>query len=183
LSITYEKFALFIGRIEEEKGILTLIKAFENTDYNLKIIGFSKSGYDKVMKEYLIGKKHNIEFLGKKDFNEIQPYLAGCSFTVVPSEWYDNLPNTMLESFAFKKCVVATNIGSLTELVNTGNTGFLFGLKDVQGLKKIIAKLFNDVSLCTVMGNNAYLKLKAEFSQEKHYETLMQLFNDTVSLY
>ena len=39
--------------------------------------------------------------------------ICECAFTIVPSEWYDNFPNTILESFAFRKCVVATNIGSL----------------------------------------------------------------------
>lgn len=45
---------------------MTLIKAFENIEYNLKIIGFSNDGYEDELKNYLKGKKHNIEFLGKR---------------------------------------------------------------------------------------------------------------------
>ena len=126
LQITYEPFALYIGRIEPEKGLLTMVKSFENTEFNLKIIGFSISGFDEELKDYLKDKNHNIEFLGKKGFDEIQIYLSKCSFTVVPSEWYDNFPNTILESFAFKKCAIATNTGSLKELVIDNETGLLF---------------------------------------------------------
>lgn len=91
--IKYNDFALYVGRIEPEKGLMTLIQAFENTTYSLKIIGTSQSGFDVYLKNYLIGKTHNIEFIGWKSFNEIQFFLSTCLFTIVPSEWYDNMPN------------------------------------------------------------------------------------------
>ena len=58
-----------------------------------------------------------LSFLGRKTFDEIVPYLKSCLCTVVPSEWYDNFPNVILESFAYKKAVIATDFGSLPELV------------------------------------------------------------------
>lgn len=64
--VEYKPFILFVGRIEKQKGLMTLIKAFENTNYNLKIIGFSNDGYEDELKNYLVGKKHNIEFLGER---------------------------------------------------------------------------------------------------------------------
>lgn len=85
---------------------MTLIKTFENTEYNLKIIGFSNNGYEDKLKSYLKDKKHNIEFLGRKNFEEIIPYLKSCLCTTVPSEWYDNFPNVILESFAYKKLLL-----------------------------------------------------------------------------
>jgi glycosyltransferase involved in cell wall biosynthesis len=64
--ISYEPFALYVGRIEPEKGLLTMIKAFESTGFNLKIIGFSPSGFDDELENYFKNKMRNIEFLGKK---------------------------------------------------------------------------------------------------------------------
>ena len=107
--VEYNPFILFVGRIEKQKGLMTLIKTFEGTGYNLKIIGFSNDGYEDVLKDYLKGKQHHIEFLGRKSFEEIVPYLKSCLCTVVPSEWYDNFPNVILESFAYKKAVIATD--------------------------------------------------------------------------
>ena len=101
--ITYEPYFLFVGRIEKQKGLQTLIDAFTNTDLKLKIIGFSNNGYEEELKKNLNGKQHHIEFLGQKTFEEIEQYLKTCLCTIVPSEWYDNFPNTILESFAYKK--------------------------------------------------------------------------------
>jgi glycosyltransferase involved in cell wall biosynthesis len=178
--ITYQSFALYIGRIEPEKGLLTLIKAFEGTEFNLKIIGFSSTGFDDELKRHLNGKDHKIEFLGKKSFDEIQDYLCKCAFTIVPSEWYDNFPNTILESFAFKKCVIATNTGSLRELVIDNDTGLLFKIKQPSDLREKIAYLFNDRDTCQKLGQNAFIKLSNEYSDEKHYNSLMNLFNHTI---
>jgi glycosyltransferase involved in cell wall biosynthesis len=183
LSNSYESFALFIGRIEEEKGLMTLVKAFENTEHNLKIIGFSSSGFDEELKKYLRNKKHSIEFLGSKTFDEIQYYLSKCSFTVMPSECYDNFPNTILESFAFKKCVIATDSGSLTEIVTDNETGLLFPLKNTESLRSKIQYLFDNKEKCTEFGENAFKKLNQHFSAEEHFRNLISLFSNTISNY
>lgn len=178
--ISYEPFALFVGRVEEEKGLMTLLKAFENTNYALKIIGNSSSGYDKVLKKYLENRNHNIEFLGLKTFDEIQAYLRTCAFTVMPAEIYDNFPNTVLESYAFRKSVLATNVGSLREIVIDNETGVLFPIKDTVALKAKIQYLFDNKSKCIELGENAFNKLNEDFSAEKHYQKLINLFNKTV---
>lgn len=178
--ISYEPFALFVGRVEEEKGLFTLIRAFENTGHTLKIIGGSSSGYDKILKNYLGGKDHKVEFLGQKNFQEIQEYLRTCAFTVMPAEIYDNFPNTVLESYAFKKCVLATNVGSLKEIVVDDETGVLFPLRDVTALRQKIDLLFGDKQKCIELGENAFRKLNRDYSAEKHYQKLLQLFEITV---
>jgi glycosyltransferase involved in cell wall biosynthesis len=183
IQITYEPFAIYIGRIEHEKGLLTLVKSFENTDFNLKIVGFSNSGFEEELKDYLKDKNHHIEFLGRKEFDEIQIYLSKCAFTVVPSEWYDNFPNTILESFAFKKCVIATNTGSLKELVIDNETGLLFKSKDIPDLKSKIAYLFGNESICQNLGENAFNKLMNEYSAQEHYTKLINLFKKVIENY
>ena len=178
-NISYKNFALFIGRIEVEKGVSTLINAFINTDYHLKIIGFSTDGYEIELQKFLEGKKHNIEFLGKKTFPEIIPYLQDCAFTIVPSECYDNFPNSLIESYAYKKAVIASKLGSLKEMVNDGKTGLLFNVKDAIDLQSKIAFLFDNPELSKEYGNNGYNKLLDEYSADVHYQKLMNVF-DTV---
>lgn len=178
LPIAYQPFALFIGRTDPDKGLMTLLKAFVNTDYNLKIIGFSSvAGYQEELKHYLEGKRHKIEFLGKKDFNDMQKYLSTCLFTVIPSEWYDNLPNTLLESYAMHKCVVATDIGSLTENVEDGKTGLLFKYKDVEDLKSKVTYLFEHPEKAEEYGHNARKLIDTKFSIKGHVDALLKLFH------
>ncbi|MEO7522689.1 MAG: glycosyltransferase family 4 protein [Ferruginibacter sp.] len=174
--ISYQPFALYLGRIVQEKGLLTLIKAFFNTSYNLKIIGFTDTDYHQELEDFLKDKPHNIEFLGGKSFKEIIPYLQTCAFTIVPSENYDNFPNTVLESFAYKKAVIATNLGSLKETVINEVTGLLFKQQDFLDLQEKIAFLFANPALCELYGSNAYHKLWDEYSDEKHYQKLMNVF-------
>lgn len=178
--VEYKPFILFVGRIEKQKGLMTLIKAFENTDYNLKIIGFSNDGYEDELKNYLKDKKHNIEFLGRKSFEEIVPYLKSCLCTTVPSEWYDNFPNVILESFAYKKAVIATNFGSLPELVHDNQTGLTFKYADIQDFKEKIKYMFEHESEAKLMGENGYNQILSSYSPVQHYNQLMKLFNQIV---
>lgn len=174
--VEYKPFVLFVGRIEKQKGLMTLVRAFVNTDYNLKIIGFSNDGYEDELKSYLNGKRHNIEFLGRMVFDDIVPYLKTCLCTVVPSEWYDNFPNVILESFAYKKAVVATDFGSLPELVKDGETGLTFEYRDEADLRRKIEYMFGNTEKAQQMGDNAFSAVLSNYSPETHYNRLMQLF-------
>ena len=178
--IYYGDFALYIGRIDPEKGIKTLVDSFIDTDHHLKIIGFSSSDYENNIIRYLEGKKHNISFLGKMNFSEIAEYLQKCCFTILPSECYDNFPNAILESFAYKKAVIATNIGSLKELVENEKTGLLFNHKDSLDLRNKVEDLFTNRDKTQQLGENGFQKLTNEFSKEKHYQTLITLFNTLI---
>lgn len=181
LNIEYEKFALYIGRIVPEKGVRTLIDAFINSDYNLKIIGFSDDNYENELKKYIADKNHKIEFLGRMDFYEIQEYLSKCLFTIIPSEWYDNLPNTILESYAFRKCIIATNIGSLSENVINNESGLLFEYKNSVDLRNNIEKLFNNPKKAEEMGKNGYQMIKSKYDEESHYHELINTFQSIIN--
>ena len=180
-TVEYKSFVLFVGRIEKQKGLMTLVKALENTPYDLKIIGFSNDGYETTLKEYLKDKQHHIEFLGHKNFDEIVPYLKTCLCTVVPSEWYDNFPNVILESFAYKKAVIATDIGSLPELIKNGETGLTFKYADIGDLKKKIKSMFDSPNKAASMGVNGYKTLVKEYSPQVHYVQLMNLFKNVIN--
>lgn len=193
--VEYLPFVLFVGRIEKQKGLMTLVKAFENTNYQLKIIGFSNDGYEEELKKYLgrpingdlnieetctYGKNGNIHFLGRKGFEEIVPYLKSCLCTVVPSEWYDNFPNVILESFAYKKAVIATNFGSLPELVKDGETGLTFKYCAPNDLINKVTQLFAQPELAVQMGEKAYQDVVSKYSPNMHYRQLMELFDDVI---
>jgi glycosyltransferase involved in cell wall biosynthesis len=177
---TYNDFFLYVGRIDHEKGLLTLIKAFEDTNYKLTIIGFSTNGYDLVLQDYLKGKNHNIEFAGKLDFKEIVPYLNSCLCTICPSVWYDNLPNSVLESYAFKKAVIASNLGSLRDMVVDKQTGLHFPAGDHHSLRSLLNYSLSNKKEMQQMGENAFKKLNSDFSAELHCQKLLGTFYDVI---
>lgn len=171
----YEPYFLYVGRIERQKGLQTLVDAFAGTDYKLKIIGFSNDGYVDELKRSLEGKKHNIEFLGRKTFEEIVPYLNTCLCTVVPSEWYDNFPNAILESFAYSKAVIATDFGSLPELVVNDKTGLTFRYGDVNDLRRCVEYMSAHTDEARRMGKAAFDVLRQKYSPQVHYQALMKV--------
>ena len=182
LQIRYEPFALFIGRTDPDKGLMTLLDAFVGTGFNLKIIGFSSvEGYYEKLKYHISGKEHKIEFLGRMEFDQMQEYLSRCLFTVVPSEWYDNLPNTILESYAMHKCVVATRIGSLTENVLDHETGLLFKYKDYMDLREKVSYLFQNPEKAEEFGHNARKQIDTKFSIKNHVTSIINLFNEVTN--
>lgn len=174
---SYRPFFLYIGRIEKQKGLATLIKAFEGTDMNLKIIGFSNDGYEEELKASLNDKNHNIEFLGRMTFDEIAPYLSTCLATVVPSEWYDNFPNVILESFAYSKPVIATDFGSMKELVENNITGYTFPYSDADALRAHARHMLDNPYEAQRMGAEARRRIDTEYSPDTHYNALMQVLN------
>jgi glycosyltransferase involved in cell wall biosynthesis len=178
--IEYEDYFLYIGRIEIEKGLMTLIKSFVDSEIKLKIVGFSSSGYEDILKEYLMDKNHNIEFLGKLQFDEIRYYLKKCLFTVLPSECNDNMPNTLLESFAYKKAVLASDVQSLKEFIIDEKTGVFFKKGNYLDLREKVNYLVKNKDECVIMGNNAYQMLNSRYSENKHYKALMNVFHRTI---
>lgn len=193
--VEYKPFVLFVGRIEKQKGLMTLVKAFETMSYELRIIGFSNDGYEDELKNYLgrpingelkieestaYGRNGNIHFLGIKSFEEIVPYLKSCMCTVVPSEWYDNFPNVVLESYAYKKAVIATDFGSLQYMVEDGKTGMKFKYADLDDLRRCITYMMENPDEARAMGENAYELIETKYSPESHYKQLMEVFGKVV---
>lgn len=177
----WQDYFVYVGRIEKQKGLATLIEAFAETPYKLKIIGFSNDGYEDQLKKQLEGRRHHIEFLGRMTFDELAPVLASATASIVPSEWYDNFPNAILESFALGKAVIATDFGSLPELVRDGVTGLTFRRADVEDLRSKVKYLSENQAEARRMGAEAAKTIKDLYSPEIHYNRLMDILSPLVN--
>lgn len=174
-------YGLYFGRITEEKGVETVVKAYEQLpDKKVKIMGDDTTEEAVRIKQYIkeYGIK-NVEFLGFKGGTELEDIIKGSRFTMIPSIWYDNLPNTALESFQYSKPVIASNMGSLPELVIDGYNGFLFDPYSAEELAKKI-KLFDDDNLVAEMGKNSRRRLENRFAPKTHYDSLLGIFNKLI---
>ena len=174
-------YGLYFGRISEEKGVETVIKAYEKLpEYNVKIMGDDSTDEAIKLKKYIEEKEiKNVEFVGFKKGEELEEIIKKSRFTMIPSIWYDNLPNTALESFKYKKPVIASNIGSLPELVIDNENGFLFEPKNYEELANIVKK-FDDDEIAKKMGEKSWELLNTKFLPEKHYEELLNVFENLI---
>ena len=93
-------YLLYFGRISEEKGVLTLVKAVEKLENNIPLIILGTGPIEDEIKEYI--KAHNlgnrIKALGFKSGDELKKYVAEAKCVILPSEWYENGPYTIMEA-------------------------------------------------------------------------------------
>ena len=171
-------YGLYFGRITEEKGVETVIKAYEKIpDYKLKVMGDDTTKEGIRLKNYVEEHKmNNVEFLGFKSGAELEGIIKGARFILIPSIWYDNLPNTALEAFQYSKPVIASNIGSLPELVADDINGYLFEPGNEEALIKVIQKLDDDETVAR-MGIESKKRLDTTFSPQLHYDSLIKVFD------
>ncbi|MBK7212886.1 MAG: glycosyltransferase [Bacteroidales bacterium] len=165
---------LYFGRLSIEKGILSLVKAARETGINLKIVG---SGPMLEEIKELVSGSENIKVLGHQKGEALTKLIHSASFILVPSEWYENNPMTVLEAYALSKPVIASRIGGIPEIVKDGVTGFLFESRNVEDLKKSIEKALQlKETEYMEMSVNARKFAEENFSAIPHYQHLLGIY-------
>lgn len=157
-------YFLFFGRLSKEKGILTLVRAFlqaaglvgGNADaqsndqsaqvlpvtWDLHIVG---DGPERGAIEQLIASAgpqaaSRIHLLGYKSGEELQREVGNARFSVLSSEWRENMPYSGLESLAAQTPIIGAKIGGIPELVEESRTGFTFESGNIADLKDGLLK-------------------------------------------
>lgn len=183
-NILEEKYFLFYGRLSFEKGIMTLIKAMESLpNIRLKIAGTGP--LEKALKNYT-SRKHinNIEFLGYKSGEELQRLVRCAYFIIVPSEWYENNPMTIIEGYSASTPVIGARIGGIPEIILEGRTGFLFDYKNITMLSNIIKKAFYLPYEEYIKFRKASLQFAIEnFNPSLYYTQLIEFYYKIISTY
>lgn len=174
---TRGNYLLYFGRISNEKGILTLINAMKSLpNIPLKIAGTGP--LSESLKQYNLP---NIEWLGFKKGAELEQLIKNAMYVVVPSEWYENNPLSIIESMAMGVPVIGSNIGGIPELIQHQKNGFLFQTESVSELGQMIDFAFHMTdSQYYEISNNAIEFANAHFSEDSHYQKLMQIYDDCI---
>lgn len=177
-------YFLFFGRIVQEKGIMTLLKAFlKKNKLQLKIVG---SGPEEAEVKNFIraNEMSNVELIGYKKGAELSYLIRNASFTVVPSEWYESFGLIIIESMALGTPVIAANIGAIPELVKENYNGFLFTSKNCDQLieKLETAHAVTDIEY-QLLSENSSKSVKDKFTKGDYYNKLITIYQNTISAY
>ena len=170
-------YFLYLGRLSNEKGLITLIMAFSRLrDIRLKIAGSGPQEIDLKDKVEKLGID-NIEFTGFKSGDELNSIISNASFNIVPSEWWENNPMSIIESNAAGIPVIGANVGGIPEIIIDGKTGYLFEMKNVDNLTKVITKA-NSLSAdeYNTMSNNAIEFALKFFNKEQYINSLLEYY-------
>jgi glycosyltransferase involved in cell wall biosynthesis len=174
-----ENSLVYFGRLSEEKGLITLLDAVKGIDINLKIIGDGPQK-DQLLKKVEREKIVNVSFLGYKKREELLPEIQRVGAVVIPSEWYENNPRAIIESFAMGKPVIGADIGGIPELVKDGETGFLFSPGNTNMLREKIMLIKSNPQKTLEMGKTARRFAETDLNPEKHYQQLMNIYQQVI---
>jgi len=158
----------YIGRLSHEKGVATLIEVARQLPYKLKVIGGGP------LMENLSGLATgtNIEFLGYKQWEEIKDLVGNARFSVIPSEWYENNPLSVIEAQCLGTPVLGARIGGIPELIEDGISGMLFEAKNTIDLKQKIEAMFIHNFDYEVLAKNS----QQRYSSIAYYKQLMDIY-------
>lgn len=163
------EYYVYLGRVNEVKGVRTLCKAAAQLDKRLIVIG----GGELLPELHKIYKDcKQIEFKGQMQWEEFMPILRGARFMVLPAEWSENNPLTVIESQSLGTPVLGARIGGIPELIDEGVSGMTFTSGDVEDLKEKIKKMFNHEFDYDAIAKNAIER----YSSEAYYEKLMKYY-------
>lgn len=168
-------FALFAGRLSVEKGIETLLAAWEQMGGRipLKIVGDGPSASRVVEASR---RSDSIEWLGRKPREWVIAFMKQASFLVFPSQWYEGFPMIITEAFATGLPVVASNLGAAASLIENGRTGLHFSPGDPEELAaKVEWLLAHPVELAR-MRIEARAEYEAKYMAEQNYQMLMAIY-------
>ncbi len=177
-----KNYFLYVGRLSKEKGIHYLLGAMKDLpkDIEIHIVGTGKE--EENLKQYAKENNlDNVKFLGFKNREEIKEEYQNCIATILPCNWFENFPTTNMESFINGKPVIASNIGGIPEQVEHNKTGLLFEPANIEQLKECIMKYWNNPNLVVEHGKNAYEKAKTQYTEERYYNELMQVYNEVLN--
>lgn len=178
-----KNYILFLGRLSAEKGINTLLHALSKLDnVRLKIAGSGpeESNLKEQAKRYC---RNNVDFLGHVSGDEKYKLIAEAQCMIVPSEWYENFPVSVMESLSLGTPVIASNIGGLPDMIEHNVTGLLFKAGDPDNLAECIKSLLSDSVRLTEMSNHATTAAKNKFSPEKHLNQLIDIYQHAITAY
>jgi glycosyltransferase involved in cell wall biosynthesis len=166
-------YALFAGRLSEEKGVRTLLRAWAGlTGMPLKIAGH---GPLRPFVEEQARALPHVEYLGTCDHAAVMRLLKQARFLVFPSEWYEGLPMIIIEALACGTPVIGSALGSMNEIIQDGANGRLFTPGDADGLARC-AEAMTQTS--AEMRSKARACYERTYTAERNYELLISIYRN-----
>lgn len=161
-----EDYYCYVGRLSPEKGIHRLVSVAGQLSRKLVVVGDGP----------LIGQlppSSNIIYTGRKDAESVRQIVRSARFVVLPSEWYENNPLSVIESLCHGTPVLGADIGGIPELIEERKNGMLFKSGNDEDLARKIEAMFamdfNYEDIAEVS--------RRRFSEESYYASLMRVYS------
>lgn len=166
-------FVLLAGRLSAEKGVKTLLRAWSGLNIPLRIAG---TGPLEDECRQLAASMPQVTLEGHCGGEKLRELYRQAAMVVVPSEWYENAPMSILEAFAYGKPVIGSRIGGIPELITEGVDGELFTPGEAEELAAAVKRWWDDPDRLRRAGEAARRKIEEKFNFTSHLDQLEQLY-------
>lgn len=170
-----EKF-LYVGRLSEEKGIQTLLRAWKHLPYSLKVVG------EGPLKEWCAqNASPNVELYGPLPSEQVRNLMQASDALIVPSECFENFPLVIAEAYALGLPVIGSKTGALAELIENGKTGFHFetaNSADLERITRLFSQTVSDLRIYARMQTAARECFLENYSAEKNLKILLGVYEN-----
>jgi glycosyltransferase involved in cell wall biosynthesis len=174
-------YALFMGRFSPDKGISTLLQAWEQLPkhFPLQIVG---DGAERVELEAAARQRglDNVKFRGFLSREEIIATLKNARFLVMPSLWYETFGMVIVEAFACGVPVICSRLGAMQEIVRDQTSGLHFAPGDSADLAQKVLWAWNNPEALAVMGGQARRQYEENYTAVRNYEILLQIYTEAL---
>lgn len=168
-------YALFLGRLSPEKGLICLLEASRMLDgVRIRIAGAGPM--EEIVRRAASASGGSIEFLGHLDRASATRVLADATLLLFPSTWYEGFPMTIAEAFAQGVPVAASRVGAIPGIVRDGIEGILFEPGDPAALAGGVRRITNDAQLRERMSRAARTAYETTYSMERSYARLRSIY-------
>lgn len=172
-------YALFAGRLSREKGVLTLLTAFKDLKIPLRIAGTGPlEGECKAFA--LNNNMQHVFFEGHCKGEKLKNLFQQAAFLIIPSEWYENAPMSILEAFAYGKPAIGSRLGGIPEQIIQDVTGVLFEPGNAEELATAVSELWSNPSKIESMGRTARRRIETDFCSDHHVERLLEIYAEVI---
>jgi glycosyltransferase involved in cell wall biosynthesis len=134
-------YVVYAGRLAPEKGLATLVRAAALSRQRLVLAGGGPE--EPALRRLAEELGADVAFTGHLDKPALQRLIGEARALVLPSEWYENAPVSILEAYALGRPVIGTRIGGIPELILDGETGALVEPNDAAMLAGMLVALAN----------------------------------------
>ena len=175
-----KNYYLYFGRLSEEKGVLTLIKAAVKSQIEMYIVG---TGPLKESLENYIDKNKikNVKILGFKSGVELKNLVGNSKAVILPSEWYENGPYSAIEALQLGRPLIGSDLGGIPELIFENKNGYIFKNKDISDLKKCFDKMENlNASEYQAMEGFSKDIFDKYYTSKVHYLKILKVYSDLI---
>lgn len=170
-------FFLFVGRLENIKGVQNLVQAFkEQTAFDLLVAG---DGEYRETLEQRAKDCPNIKFLGRLDQQTLDGFYQKAIAVIVPSICYETFGIIIIEAFARRTPVIVNDLGALTEVVTDSDGGFVY--RNETELVEAMKKLAEDKALRDRLGEKGFQAYLKYWNEEAHLEKYLALIEQLLT--